>query len=327
MDPLVERALLRLREAEGARLRSLAELVVGEATRTPLRDIATPKWIAGQVKTVLEAGSHTNVLRDWVASRIADERERWGQEDRALRTWMVPEVDKPLRDLLSRPYAPNEDLTLRLIDHPAMRALVREVLEDTLTRFNKKLRHLDVGGLGARAAGRGKSLLSGLRANINAIGDGFVGALSDELESVFHERLQEFLDKATGEALKTISRHMAANGTNFADLRLATLDVILDTPIRELTSELDKTHPEEMVDVVVAAVRSTLADLEFVAKTEGRIARAMDQAGDGTFGAWLDEVGLGSVWAETTTDLVTDRLKAVVKTDAFESWWVGLFAE
>lgn len=324
---MVERALQRLREPDGARLRALAQLVVGEATRTPLRDIASPRWIAGQVKTVLEAATHTDVMRDWVAARIADERERWGTEESTLRTWMVPEVDKPLRDLLSRPYAPNEELTLRLIDHPSMRGLVREVLEETITRFNKRLKHLDVSGLGAKAAGRGKSLLSGLRANIGALGDGLVGAISDEVESVFHERLQEFLDKATGEAVRTISRYVAndSHSKSFGDLRLATLDVILDTPIRELAAELDKTRPEEMVDVVVAAVRSTIADPEFVAKTEGRIAKAMDQAGDGTFGAWLDEVGLGTVWAETTTDLVTARLKAVVGTNEFEQWWVGLF--
>jgi hypothetical protein len=327
MEPWMELGLARLRDPNGAALRSLATIAVADVTRTPIRDLASPRWVASQAKAVLEAATRTDVLRDWVSSRIHEERARWSTEQRALRVWMVPEVDRPLRDVLARPYAPNEALTLRVIDHPAMRALVREVLEDTLTRFNRKLKSLDVGGLGARAAGRGKSLLSGLRANIGSIGDGLVGALSDEIEGVFQERLQEFLDKATGEALKTISRHLAdsSHSRSFGDLRLAVLDVVLDTPIRELASELDKTRPEEVVDVIVAAVRSAIAAPDFVDGLERRMGAAMNEVGDGTLGAWLDEVGLGEVWAETTTELVATRLQAVVAGDAFEAWWRELF--
>jgi hypothetical protein len=43
-------------------------------------------------------------------------------------------------------------------------------------------------------------------------------------------------------------------------------------------------------------------------------------------GAWLDEVGLRDVWADSTAELVAQRLQAVAHTEPFERWWEELFA-
>ena len=64
---------------------------------------------------------------------------------------------------------------------------------------------------------------------------------------------------------------------------------------------------------------------DIVARLEARIETVLDEAGDGTLGAWLDEVGLREVWTDTTTELVADRLRAVVGSERFESWWLTLF--
>ena len=65
MDPAA-RALARLRDPEGHALHALARLVVEETTATPLRDIASPRWVASQLATALQAATRGDLLRTWV---------------------------------------------------------------------------------------------------------------------------------------------------------------------------------------------------------------------------------------------------------------------
>jgi hypothetical protein len=337
MDPAATRALARLREADGAALRALARLVVEETTATPVRDLATPRWIAGQIATSLEAISHGEVAREWVDAKIKEGRVTWTKEQRVLRTWMPKEAEDPLRQMLARPYSPDERLAFRVLDQPAVRSLVRDVLEDTLVRFQRRLRSLDrtgVGSLGARAARKGRGFLGdvahglgGVAQNLGGLTENIVGAVTEELESVLRERIQEFVKNTTGEAIKQIAKHAAEpkHADAFGELRVAILDVILDTPLHELVAEADKLKPEELVDVVIGAIRSTIAAPDFVDTTEARVAKVLETAGDGTLGAWLDEVALRAVWTDTTTELVAARLQAVVRTERFTAWWEDLF--
>ncbi|MCA9491441.1 MAG: hypothetical protein KC621_16025 [Myxococcales bacterium] len=330
MDEAAQRALRRLRDPDNQALAALARLTVEQTTATPLRAIAHPKWVASQLKAVLEAGVRGDLLREWVRKRIASERERWGTEERTLRTFVPIEADEPLRKLLGRPYTPSESLMTRVVDQPAIRGLLGVVLTDTVTRFRKRLSEWDsgmLGGLGKRAAARGKGLFGNVGRNLGGMAENLVEVVKEEVDAAMEGRVGEFVQGATSEAVKTAARYVAnpRNSEQFAQMRLAVLDVLLDATIRELATELDKMEPEVAVDVVVAAVRSMVDAEDFAARTEERIAKVMEEAGDGTFGAWLEEVGLREVWTDTTTELLTERLAAVVATEPFEAWWAGLF--
>lgn len=331
MEKAALRALRRLREPEGEALTALARLVVEQTTATPLRDIARPRWIAGQIAAALEAATHGEHLRAWVDRRIAAERDRWSEEKRPVRELLAEEAIPPLRKLLGRPYAPDEALVFRIVDQPALRGLVRVVLTDTVVRFRKRLSEWDsgvLGGLGRRAAARGKGLFGNVGRNLGGMAENLVEVVKEEVDHALEGRVKDFVQGATSEALRTIAGYVAdpSHAEQFGEMRLAVLDVLLDTTIAELAGEADKLKPEELVDVVVASVRSAVSQPDFVDRTEERIARVLAEAGDGTFGAWLDEVGLRQVWTDTTTELVSDRLRAVVATDAFEAWWTGLFS-
>ena len=95
--------------------------------------------------------------------------------------------------------------------------------------------------------------------------------------------------------------------------------------MKEFASEVDKLEPGQAVSIVAGAVRGALDAEDFVDKAEERIARALDEVGDGSLGAWLEDAGLLEVWTTTTAELVSARLQAVVQTEAFEMWWSGLF--
>jgi hypothetical protein len=154
-----------------------------------------------------------------------------------------------------------------------------------------------------------------------------VEAVKEEVDWALDGKVKDFVQGAVAAAVGKSAHHLAAppHAPQFAALRLAGLAVLLDTPIKDLAREADKMKPEDVVDVVVAAVRSAVSADDFVERAEERIAKVMEEAGDGTFGAWLDEIGLREVWTETTTELVTERLRAVVTTDGFVTWWDALF--
>ncbi len=331
-DDASMRALARLQDPDGRALTELAHLVVAETTATPLRDIATPRWIAGQIAAALEAGTRGELIRQSVDGRIGAERTRWAAEERPLRTFVPTEAEEPLRQLLGRAYSPDEALLFRVVDQPAIRGMVGVVLADTVQRFRKRVASVDdglLGGIGRRAARRGKGLFGNVGRNIGGMAENIVGAVREEVDHALDGRGAEFVGNATAEAVRTIAAYAAdpAHAEAFGELRLAILDVVLDTPIRELAVEMDKLEPEEIVDVVVGALRAAVNEADFVERTEQRVARVLDETGDGTLGAWLDEVGLREVWTETTTELVAQRLGAVVRTPGFDRWWQDLFTD
>jgi hypothetical protein len=216
---------------------------------------------------------------------------------------------------------------MKIIDHGAIHELMRQVLSGSLSRFSRRLRNLDsgvLGGIGGRAARRGKRLFGGLS---SGLADNIVGAVKEEIDQVMENRVREFATQATGEALRTMARYASdpANTQAFADLRLSLFDYALQMPMDELAAEADKMDPEALVEIVVSTLRSAVSSDDFVRRTEERIAVVLDETGDGTLGAWLDEVGLTDVWVDSTTELIGDRLKAVVQTPDFEDWWAGLF--
>jgi len=339
MTSKAKRALKKLRHSDGLALRRLARLIVEQTTATPLKDIATPLWLAGQIATALEASTRGDHARDWVDRRIASERDRWGTEDKTLRGYLPEEVDAPLRELLSRPYAPSEDMVFRMIDQPAIRALIRQILTNTLSRFRQSISKVDegvLGGLGGRAARKSRGLFSSrmgrvseVASNIGGVASNLAGAVRDELESSMDGRVKDFVQQASKDQIRAIARYIAdpEHADGFADLRIAILDVVIDTPIKDLAAETDKLHPEQIVDILVGAIRSAVGAEDFVERTEQRISQILDEGGDGTLGAWLEEVQLLEVWTETTADLIASRLQAVVATDAFEAWWEDLFSD
>lgn len=326
MDETARRGLERLRSPEP--VRELAELLVAEALAAPIATVARPRWLATQLAAAMQAATRGDALHQWVSRRISAERERWGAEGRPLRDLVPSEVEGPLRELLTRPYSPDPQLVLRIVDQPAIRALVRVVLTETVSHFRRRMTEWDsglLGGLGARAAARGRGLLDNVSRNLG----GLVDAVRGEVDHVLEGRVNDFVQAATVEAVRTIAEWAAdpRHGGQLGEMRIAILDVLLDTPIGQLAAEADKLDPEGAVDVVVAAVRALVARPDFVPLAEARIGALLAEAGDGTLGAWLDEIGLRAVWSASTTDLLAERLEVVVGSPAFAAWWGRLFAD
>ncbi len=331
MNDDAKRAMERLRDPEGDYLQRLARMVVEDATATPLADVATPKWMASQLAASLQAATQGEGIREFVARRLEEGKDRWAHDETSLRQWMPDDVDEPLRQLLSNPWTPNEELTLRIIDQGVFHDLLKEVLGSSLRKFSKRLKQFDqdkLGGFGKRARSVGRGLFGNLADNISGATDGILGAVQSEMEGAIERRIDEFLGTATNESMKVVARHLCdpEQAEAYGEVRTQVLDVLLDAPTSELYGEFEKIQPLDAIDVVVSALRSIVARDTFVEDAERRIASLLESAGDGTLGAWLDEVGLRDVWTQSTTELISSRLVGVVQTREFESWWDELHA-
>lgn len=330
MNEPAARALARLRDGDA--LAELAGMVVDQTLATPITRIASPRWLASHLAATLEAGSG-DAARSWARERLTQERKRWADAPGTLRDRLPDEVDAPLRQLLGRPWSPDVDLAGRVLDQAAIRDVLRMVLTNGITRSRKRLSEVDskLGGLGKRAARRGAGLLGGLRetvssSNLGGFAHDLVDTLKEEVEGTLDGRVADFAASAARAEVMAVAGWLAdpGNAEAFATLRLSILDVLLDTPLRDLLDEVEGMGPDEALDVVFGAVRAAVQAEDFVDRAEARIQALLEEAGDGTLGAWLEEVELLEVWRGTTTELVTERLRAVTETPAFEDWWARL---
>jgi hypothetical protein len=327
-----DRALARLRDPADPALARLARQLADQVVSVPLAEVAPPRWIAHQITAALEAGTRGPAFQDWLARRVADERARWAEDPRPLREVIPPDVVPPLREVLSRPWSPSEELAFRVLDQAAIRTLVRDVLVEMLHRFRLRVGKVDgglLGGLGKQAVQRGKGLLGGLRENLGGVADGLVGAVKEEVEFALDSKVRDFARQATSDVVRLIARDLAQpdRAAAFAETRVGILDVLLDTPRRDLAAEADRLEPEQAIASLAAAVRAVLARPGFAEDLEARVAATLAEAGDGTLGAWLAEVGLAGVWTEATAELLERHLRHVVRTDTFATWWAELHAD
>ncbi len=322
------RALHRLRAADGAALTDLARLMVERSTETPIAEIADPAWLAGQLATGLEALVRGEGNRERLGRALDERVAAWKAAEGKVGAHWPAELEGPLREALARPWAPSEPVVMRLLDQEVFAEVMQEVLDGTLRRFRQRLTRLDqglLGGLGGRAARKGRGLFGSMA---ETMAGGVVGAVRDEVESRMDEILHEFLVGATREALKVVARHVAnpAHAEAYGRTRIGLLDTLKDTEIAELAAEIEKLEPAAYLDIGLAAIRAELDADDFVGRAAARIEALLAEVGDGTLGAWLDEVGLRAVWTESTTTLIAARLADTAETPAFEAWWMGLFA-
>jgi hypothetical protein len=291
---------------------------------TPLSELVPPEWLADRIAEGMLAVSRDHEARDAFVSRVNAQRARLAGQARPLRSWMPQEAHAPLRTLLSRPWSPSEALTLRIINHPALRSLVRDILKSTLTRFTSRIKSLDqgvLGGLGGRAVRRGRGLFGG-------VADGLVGAVREEMGAAVEGRIVEFLGTATEEAVRGIAAWVSNpdHADALAAMRLSALDVLLDTPLRDLSRETESIEAGELVDLVLDALREAGARDDLRTRLAEVTNLVLEQANHPTLRPLLEEFSILSTWEEAVLEWLSQRVVAIADSDDFATWWEALHA-
>lgn len=319
-------ALSRLRAPDSPHLDGLIDLASREILDQPVRDVIDPALLAAQATAALIALEDSSA-REAIQRRVAQAIERHADATHTLRPSLPSAAVEPLRKLLGRPVHASEELTFRLIDQGVVHTLLAEILESALRRFARRAKRVDdrlkavderLGGLGKRARGLFGNVASEL-----------AHAVGDELEHSVERRIREFVHQGTSEMLKVAARRLAdpEQAAAWGEFRVAVLDVMLDTPVKELVREVASQDPEgavkEVLDVLAAAARADGFEQE-LAKA---VRLLLDEVGDGSLGAWLDELGLRDTWRKATAPVLRQQLQQVVQSNAFSAWWAALHAD
>jgi hypothetical protein len=330
-----EIALTRIQDPTGRALRGLAQVALRAALDSPAEQWLDARWLAETAqRTILDLtasdAAAASALRSLETMLTARE-----DDIRPLGYWIPPSASEWIRAAVQRPWSPDESLVHRLLDQPAVRQLVQEVLEDTLTRFQRRLRSLDatgIGALGMRAARRGRGLLGGVAQNLGGIGlggltEGIVGAVAEELENAVQQKITDFVTNATGEAIRAAARHVAdpQHAVAFGKLREGAVQVLLDLPVNKAAEEVQKLDPAAWVDLIRRDLRRAAQSEDASVRWEASIREAFAAFPHATLGSWLDELHVRDIWEPVVVDALVRQMQVVVTTPAFEAWWADLF--
>lgn len=304
-----------MNEAVRTRLRAggadrLADLLLDDLLDRPLAELFDARWLAAQLVASLRSAAADPRVESWFRERVNDLRARVPDG----RPEVPAAIRGPLRDLLLRPYVPDRALVGRLLDHDTARLLLKNLFQDLLVAFARKLKppavaKAPLGALGGRLGGLGK------------LGENVLGAVGHELEQQLEQRAREFTDQAAQKLVDKMADHLC-NGelvVEYGAWRAHGLDVLLATDARALAGEIEKLDPEALIATGAALVRGIAGRDELVGEVEAVLSAAMESAGSRSarelFGG-VEEHGL-----DLLRDLMRQRARAVIETPAFERWF------
>jgi hypothetical protein len=171
--------------------------------------------------------------------------------------------------------------------------------------------------------------LSKLRAlGEKALHDGILGGLSHEIERQAEARIKEFVEGAVHTVVGQVADHVASqeHADRYAAFRVHVVDTLLDTRLEVFAKELDKLHPDDLVETGAATTRALASRQGFEKEVAAVMRAAMEASGGRSVGDLVEEAGIAEGWrAELEAQLVA-RAKELVATEAFQDWLRALLA-
>ena len=317
---------------QGAALDALVVLVVDHLMDQPVASLVQPDQAAAQVVRALDGATRGDEAEAWLRERITDLR---GQvPDGKLGDRVPDEVAAPLRDVLARPFQPDRELVGRLMDHAAMRGLIKDVMRSSLTGFVDKVKTLQqavpqsVKQRGGSSLGRLKALSQGVR----AVSEGVVSQVGREFEQRMSSKVGEFVDEALAQSMAQVADHVCdpRNAAKWGAYRAYLLDTTLDLDNRQLVAEVDKLDPDHLVAVGAAMGRALARREGFQDEVAAAIRAALEAAGERSLRDFLAETGLDADEADWRAELeaqIAAQARVVVATPAFRAWLDALLAD
>jgi hypothetical protein len=316
---------------QGESLGALVTLVVDHLMNQPLSVLVDPGRVADQVLRALDTATRGDQTEDWLRARVADLRGRVPQG--RLGDHIPEEVRAPLESVLARPYQLDRELVGRLMDHAAVRDLVKDVMRSSLDGFVQKVKdlqhHVPVPASGPSHGGLGR--LRALSQGVRAVSEGVVSQVSKEFEQRLSGKVSEFVDEALALAMAQVADHLcdAAHAERWGQYRAYLLQTGLDLENRKLIEELDKLDPDHLVAVGTATARSLARREGFRDEIAGLVAGVVDATEGRTLRDFLAETGLEGAEAEWRAEIegqLAEQARAVVATPAFRGWLEALLA-
>jgi len=315
--PEADQLLASLRQ-DDEHLRRLVSLATNDLLQRRVDELVDPEWLADRIAEGLRASADDDRTREWIQRRVTDFRERLQAEPGAPLERVDPELVEPLRELLARPYSPSPEVLLTLLDHAAMRELVREVLLNTLQAYAKHLKVPDAAKQAIRSTRIGRSRLAtwagAARVAANMVGQ--------EVEKRVEGRLYDFVDGALSDAIEIGVLHLCDpnKAEEFGRMRVDGLDSLRSLPAATWAAELDRLPMDTIIDDLHALVQNLARSPDTSRQLASLLTTVVAEAGERSARDFLDGSGLEDGWRPQLEELALERARAIVATEAFEGW-------
>jgi hypothetical protein len=245
---------------------------------------------------------------------------RLAAEPKALRDVVARDVRVALREVVGRPFSPDRQLVLTIIDRGPMRELVRALLLDAVLEFGRRASAPVAGvarGLGSLARFAGETV----KAKSGTLGS-LVGAVSGEVERQLERRAVEFVDAALGGVFGQLADAIAdpRRAAEAAELRMALFDGAMELTLPQLSRELVNLDVAGGAEVLRDGLRRWLASPD-ADRQLGELARFVLERDAARSGRQvLAELGLLDVTRSTAVPQVAAFLRRLAASPAFGQW-------
>lgn len=302
MTPAV---LARLRNGGADRL---ADLLLNDLLDRPLSELVDARWLAERLVASLRSAAADPRVEWWLRERVEDLRARVPAGPPQL----PPAIRAPLGELLARPYAADRALVGALLDHPTAQLLLKNLFQDLLIAFARRLKPLAPKG-GLPNFGR-----------LSKLGENVFGAMGHEIEQQIEQKAREFMDQAVHKLVDKMADHLcnADHMREYGAWRAHGLDVLLGTDMGVLAGEVEKLDPEALIATGAALVRGIAERDELAGEVEAVLSAAMESTGTQSAREMLG--GVEEHGLELVRDMLRQRARAVIETDAFARWFADV---
>ena len=291
-------------------LESLVHAWVEDVLQRPVADLFDTEQLTQTI-----AGAIRGVARDknnekWLTEQIAASLEEI--QDVKIRGKLGNKLPKKVtnsaRDLLAQPFVFDEDLAAELLDHPAVRSMLREVLQSSLLEFAKSITEMFPGG----------RMVTGLVGAAKGIAGAAVGGAGSGLQNHVNEFVEDTLSPSLDIAAGRLADDDAAE--ELADWRGHLLDVILDQPVSDLLGTLDQVDPDELAAAIAGMLRGLGEWKKLESTIAGALEAALERAETKSVRDFLGETSLEKEGREGLERQLVDVMWPFINSNAFETW-------
>lgn len=335
LDPLVARALARLRDPEGALLPRAVDLAIDAALARPLRDLVDPDRIVALAVASIDEARVERALAELVHPARDRQRALLETTGETLSSYLPDGAATLLDEIAAGTRPPRGAWSTALVDPAHVRELLAPVLQDTLLAFARKLPLV-----GAAEDNRAGKLLGGLARGfaqgagekaqkLADLGRGMLGGIGAEMEKRVAVAAREFSHGAFDPLRDTMKQRLESDDGKaiLARMRKHAIDVVLGARVADLLGDLDAA-PRAPLDRLVARTLAhdvARADVQALLRAE---VEAFLAAREGvTLGAFLDEWSLREEAVRDARRIAELVARAAVATDDAERWLRDLLAE
>jgi hypothetical protein len=263
-----------------------------------------------------------------------EQTEVWAKEMldqlRALAPEEVPKIDKellePIEEMLSFPFALDEQICLSLMEHEAIEDLMRAVLTDTIEEFATKIKSVTESATPSNVS-KGFGAFRSLRDK--ALKSTPLGSITQLIEKQIQFKTQEHITKSISSSIVKTAALLSAESNRHQQgaYRLHVLSTILETPVSMILTQVDSFGTDRFVRILSTFLSRLSSNTSFLDGLSTALDHTMELWGDKTLQSLLEESGMGEAWREDTQPLLGSITRGFVRTTAFKDWFQDLLGD